>query len=642
MRSGTSFFNVTIYKKNLQRYWPVWVTYLISLLLSLTVPIYNYIRRRGSESFEYLSEDILRHIDTFGVIFVAGFAILAAMAVYSYLYNARSASFYHALPVKREGLFLTHYFSGLTFLLLPTLLSFATTYLVQLLSGYTGGIDALLQWLGTMSIMAVFFFSFATLCAYLTGHILALPILYGILNFTAVVVEYMICIIMQFFIYGLSSWAPVASPLSPIYHIMSNIVTYKTIELADGTYTTVTFVSWSYFLCLLAVGIVFAAICMLLHRIRRVESASDLMAVPQLKPVFKYCFSTGCALVLGCLLFAILFDDNPYLPLGLIPCVLIGGLIGYLASEMLMRKTFRVFSKSWKGFVAFACAILALFACFHFDVFGVETLFPEAEDVKYAEIYSSNTAHLTEDVNEIREIIKIHQLCVARKEENRAFEYDDHAGYVKEDDPWCTRSISIFYAMKNGDTLERRYTIPVTETLLQDQVSPIAALTAFFNSPNVLQQRTLPDTDRYIPSMSLSLDTPYVSQSLDVDPAHSAALMEAVIADIMAGKAGKFEPLPSYYYKNSDELSHFNLSIFFVYPEEEIEQEMETIVNKDHEATVREVDTRSSHLSITLTPECVNINRFLEQHGYFDKLEEMTEEHMEQEYGQKFEIIYAN
>ena len=46
-------------------------------------------------------------------------AYCAAMAVFSYLYFSRSADMIHALPLRREGLFLTNYLSGLSFLLLP-------------------------------------------------------------------------------------------------------------------------------------------------------------------------------------------------------------------------------------------------------------------------------------------------------------------------------------------------------------------------------------------------------------------------------------------------------------------------------------------------------------------------------------------
>ena len=42
------------------------------------------------------------------------YAVLCAMAVWSYLYNARSVGLMHTLPIRREGLFLTNFLSGLS------------------------------------------------------------------------------------------------------------------------------------------------------------------------------------------------------------------------------------------------------------------------------------------------------------------------------------------------------------------------------------------------------------------------------------------------------------------------------------------------------------------------------------------------
>ena len=42
-----------------------------------------------------------------------------------------------------------------------------------------------------------------------------------------------------------------------------------------------------------------AVIALLLHRFRRMESAGDVIAIRHLKPVFLYCFTVGCSLVLG-------------------------------------------------------------------------------------------------------------------------------------------------------------------------------------------------------------------------------------------------------------------------------------------------------------------------------------------------------
>ena len=51
------------------------------------------------------------------------YAILCAMAVWSYLYNARSVGMMHSLPIRREGLFLTNLLSGLAMMAIPYLVA---------------------------------------------------------------------------------------------------------------------------------------------------------------------------------------------------------------------------------------------------------------------------------------------------------------------------------------------------------------------------------------------------------------------------------------------------------------------------------------------------------------------------------------
>ena len=58
--------------------------------------------------------------------------LVCAMAVFSYLYSSRSACMMHALPLRREALFLTQYLAGLSFLLLPFNI-FSTYYFQSLL-----------------------------------------------------------------------------------------------------------------------------------------------------------------------------------------------------------------------------------------------------------------------------------------------------------------------------------------------------------------------------------------------------------------------------------------------------------------------------------------------------------------------------
>ena len=57
------------------------------------------------------------------------------MAVFSYLYASRSGGMLHALPLRREGLFLTNLLSGLVMMAIPYAVTGVLTVLVTMLSG---------------------------------------------------------------------------------------------------------------------------------------------------------------------------------------------------------------------------------------------------------------------------------------------------------------------------------------------------------------------------------------------------------------------------------------------------------------------------------------------------------------------------
>ena len=98
------------------------------------------------------------------------FGILTAMAVFSYLYNSRSAGFFHTLPMRREGLFLTNYLSGLAFLLVPNVVVFLLSLAVEGAFGLLV-FSSLFTWLVVTCMLNLFFYSFAVFCAMFTGHI---------------------------------------------------------------------------------------------------------------------------------------------------------------------------------------------------------------------------------------------------------------------------------------------------------------------------------------------------------------------------------------------------------------------------------------------------------------------------------------
>ena len=123
MASGTSCFNSALYRKTLGRFWPLWtlwgVLWLLLLPLSQLSRYFDWVREGRSDSALVENFQEILSLQEVGVWLAALVGVLAAMAVFSYLYSARSACMMHALPLRREGLFLSQYLAGLTMLVLP-------------------------------------------------------------------------------------------------------------------------------------------------------------------------------------------------------------------------------------------------------------------------------------------------------------------------------------------------------------------------------------------------------------------------------------------------------------------------------------------------------------------------------------------
>lgn len=211
MRSVTSYFNPTLYRKTMGRFWPMWALYGLGWMFLMPLNMLNeyFDRYRSSDPVTRLLDmakdlpGILRP----GVDLACVGGVLCAMAVFSYLYNNRAASMLHALPMKRETLFTTQYLAGLSFMLLPHLAVAGLTAAVEIVllpSMYWGtALSALGLWLVVQSGICLFFFSFAAFCAMFTGHILALPAFYSVLNALVVTLNYLITELVSNFLYGL-------------------------------------------------------------------------------------------------------------------------------------------------------------------------------------------------------------------------------------------------------------------------------------------------------------------------------------------------------------------------------------------------------------------------------------------------------
>ena len=458
MRSGTSFFNGAVFKKTVLRYWPVWAAYSVIWLVALPIQglmmLQMDAQNRGTpDSYRYIEGFAHSTADAVGMSLPLAvvFGVLAAMAVCSHLYNARSANFFGSLPVRREALFATHYLAGLAFLLVPTGAVFLLTLLVEAAGGAVF-LPGLGFWLAVTCGECLLFYSMAVFCGMFTGHILALPAFYVIFNALAAVLISLAGLLCGQFLYGFAGfegWVEEAMRwLTPVAKLEDSW-SVRFVDMESGW----TIHGLDIVAVYAAVAIAMAAGSFFLYRARRLESAGDVVSVKCMRPVFKYGVSFCAGLTLGMVTASVLGSEE----ITLIVSVLVWAVIGYFAAQMLLDKSFRVFKK-WKGAAVMAGVFALLFCAVGFDLTGFETRVPSPDQVEYVAYHGGGTTNLAdggdylavsvdgENPEALQRFILLHQAAVEQRD-----------GYDISPRTTVGVNFTLFYQLKNGSILSRRY-----------------------------------------------------------------------------------------------------------------------------------------------------------------------------------------
>ena len=433
MQSRTSYFNATLFRRNLTRFWPLWgLASFIGALFPLAVLLDMVHRGWHSFSGPEFTQMYYNAVSAVPVISLV-YTALCAMAVWGYLHNTRSVGLMHTLPIRREGLFLTNFLSGLTMTLIP----YAVTGILCVVVSLCGGaFDARGLAVTVLAVLgeSFFYFSSATFVAFITGNVFAMPPLYALLHFLAVLLDWLISSFAQGFIFGFSThYTGVAEWLSPTVYLVSRVHPdgqYAEVQrtLADGTSYTDSVLTavdlenfWLVGVYALA-GLALALLALLLYRSRRSETAGDVVAVGWLRPVFRYGVAGLCALLGGQLLYSLFwygFQQGAYYDtLPMVVCLLAAGTIGYYGASMLLAKSLRVFRGSWRG-LAFVLAGCALVCCvLHFDLLGVADRVPEASQIRSVDIRVSDNSYTftpEQDADLVEQVRALHQAVAAEE-----------------------------------------------------------------------------------------------------------------------------------------------------------------------------------------------------------------------------------
>lgn len=515
MRCGTSFYNGTLGKQLTLRFWPLIALYSVIWAIVLPISGLNYMRSGYIGGWATDIEYLFRALATPMTIV---FGVLAAMAVCSHLYTTRSCNFTAALPPKRTALFATHYLTGLLWLVVPVAVMTLMASFLAIgcsLSGFASG-------LALVCMQTLFFYSFAVLCGMLTGHLLALPVFYGIFNGLVGGLWYLLTLLFREFYFGypgslvaVPAWVEWFTPAWQLFSYGSPDAGYGMSAVYAG------------------VGIVFALAAWLLYVKRPMERAGDVVIWAGLRPVFRYGVALCSGLALGSLTRLVLGLDE----LGLAVSVMLWGVAGCFVGQMFLSKSVRVL-RYWKGAGAIACACAALFLVMKLDLTGYETQVPEADEVVSVTIsgldsYPVDTASnfhdiQTQDPQAISLITQLHQALVDQRNTFNGY-YDNSTRF------------DVTYTLADGTRLTRSYTVYVNEVDL-DRAGTVTQLAHQLVNDSKLMLLSYEfhelEAAGYRPTggtFYLTSDTGNTSTGHDLSTSEAQSLYQAIVQDIQEG-----------------------------------------------------------------------------------------------------------
>lgn len=326
---------------------------------------------------------------------------LSAMMVFRYLCNNRSSNMVHSLPIKREALYVTQYIAGLSFVILPNIALLICTLMACAVHGIYYPEPFVIMFLVHCGLYT-FFYSFAVLCAMLTGSVGSIFLYFLILNFVVAFVTLLVQPLLEIFYLGYigSTFSyPFVRWLTPLYALtygsaVRPVYQYTAEPMLPGGYfdpypENISYVigesSW-----LVGYGVVtvfFVVAGFFLYKARHIETAGEAVAAEWLKPVFRFSVGVIGGLAMGIVstLFVITSYEDAIVST-ILPIYSLGWcLIFVYLSEMIIQKSFRVFSAWKKSFLPLGTVAL-IFAWLIFDWSGFVHYIPPVEEIRSVEM----------------------------------------------------------------------------------------------------------------------------------------------------------------------------------------------------------------------------------------------------------------
>ncbi len=446
MLSKTSLFRREMFKRDFRNVG--WISILYFCGLAFTLPLQLLMAFNDEYRIEANGAGLFDSIFMFEVQFMLLFLMPVLMAVFLFRYiHVKGASdFIHSLPISREHLFRHHAFSGVILLIAPILLTSLILFMFFLFTDVSAfySISQLGYWSLMMIVVSILTFMICVFAGTLTGLSTVQAVLTYILMLLPAGIYVLVAVHLSFFIAGFSDLVVIDHTVDN-YSPLVNVFQYYPNDPQEG------FLPVQYVM----LGIYFIASIVLyfggkaIYKKRPLEVASQTIAINVLKPVFQFGMTFCFALVGGTY-----FGETQLMLSWLIFGYVIGGIVGFSLSSMVLDKSWRVFRlQHFKGLFVYGATAGLIIGILPLFWLNYESYVPETSEVK--------NVYIGDNIYQLEELIENTSPDLIESEDAINTVIQLQKEMINQNDQFNSTGMMYFisYELKNGDHVQRSYQV---------------------------------------------------------------------------------------------------------------------------------------------------------------------------------------
>ncbi len=446
MKLKTSLFKKGLIISDIKRFW--WVSALYALALFFAMPFNHYMQYINNQNNtpKWLKDSIVRELVFNGgssQVFLLVVPIAIGALVFRYMQKSRSASLYHSLPLTRAVLYFNSLLSAIILFAMPVFLNTILMLLMNCFSSLSAmySVALIFIWLGYSMLFGIMFIAMSVFVGMFTGSSIAQLAFVYILNLLPTYLSEFVRINLRGILYGFDTYSN-----RNFYNDMPMFRLFN-MDTYESSPVVITIIYLAVTIALL-IGGLYA------FKVRRPETAGDIITFRPIRPVFIYGFVSCATLFGGAYFLGIGNNTFSFAILG----YFISSIISYVVIQMITNKSFKILH-TYKGYLGFALVLVILTLSIRFDVIGYINKIPDPSEVQETYIgyninwfenkddstfnkdyYDNSDTQIYKDPKNIDNVTKLHQYVLDNRSKNGNNQY-------------------IAYKLKNGKKIIRKYSI---------------------------------------------------------------------------------------------------------------------------------------------------------------------------------------